>query len=51
VRRPGYRRVGPTRAVRLEVPTRTTATADIVAAMSVSLGQLADAVCAMLRAV
>ena len=51
VRRPGSRRVGQTRAVRLNVPARPTATADIVAAMSATLGQLADAVAAMLRAV
>ncbi len=50
VRRPSSRRVGQTRAVRLEVPARMTATADIVAAMSVMLGQFADAVVAMLRA-
>ncbi len=51
VRRPGRRRVGQTRAVRLDVPARPAATADIVAAMSATLGQLADAVAAMLRAV
>ncbi|TDH59211.1 membrane integrity-associated transporter subunit PqiC [Dankookia rubra] len=49
VRRPGNRRVGQTRAVRLEVPARSTAITDIVAAMSATLGQLANTVAAMLR--
>jgi uncharacterized lipoprotein YmbA len=50
VRRPGADRAGArTRSVRLAVPAGGTSTAQMVAAMSAALGQLADQVAGLLR--